>query len=138
MSVRDVLILTKEYNSDTNSESFTFALVQHFLGIITELSELCESKNWDIRSIPAFDLKSNDWQIAILQIYEQLYYKDCKKVKNHQDNFRKAGLHKETTHYHRGLPQKMQCFSKILKPFLVHLHNRRIRLQPVPNTKESR
>ena len=66
MSVRDVLILTKEYSSSVNPESFAFVLVDHLLGIIRDLSDLCEEKNWDIRSIPTFDLRSNDWQIAIL------------------------------------------------------------------------
>jgi hypothetical protein len=61
MSVRDVLALTKEYNSAVNPEDFGFALVEHLLVIITELSDLCEKKNWDIKNIPTFELRSNDW-----------------------------------------------------------------------------
>lgn len=55
------MALTKEYNSAVNPEDFGFALVEHLLRIITELSDLCEKKNWDIKSIPTFDLRSNDW-----------------------------------------------------------------------------
>jgi hypothetical protein len=42
MSVRDVLNLTKEYSQDANPESFTFALIQHLLQVIKEISDLCE------------------------------------------------------------------------------------------------
>jgi len=66
MSIRNVLALTKEYNSAVNPEEFYFSFAEHILGIIIEMSDLCEKRHWDIKCISPFDLKSNDWQIAIL------------------------------------------------------------------------
>ena len=40
--------------------------------------------------------------------------------------------------YKRGLPDKAQCFSKSIKPFLEYLHQRRQRCAPLPNRAESR
>jgi hypothetical protein len=61
MSVRDALRLTKQYNQDTNSHEFLFALTEHLLISIKEISDFCEDRNWDITSLPMFCLDTNDW-----------------------------------------------------------------------------
>ena len=93
-------------------------------------------KNINLTSISAFDLKTNDWQIALLQIYENLYLTECQKVKRlkHVKVLGEMGEWK----YKRGLPDGMSTFSKSIKPFLEFLHERRCRKAPVPNTDQSR
>ena len=72
----------------------------------------------------------------MLQIYESLYRKDCLKARKMQADVDRAGLNKGKPL--RGLPDKMQSFTKVIRPFLMNLHHRRVRVQPIYNKEDSR
>jgi hypothetical protein len=78
MGIRDVLKLTKE--SVEHNEQFGPALVTLLVQLVQEMSELCLASSVSLAAISAFDMKTNDWQIALLQIYENLYLSECRKV----------------------------------------------------------
>ena len=64
MGIRDVLKLTKEPvdQNEFFGPSFVSVLVQ----LVQEMSELCLANHVNLSTISAFEMKTNDWQIALL------------------------------------------------------------------------
>ena len=69
----------------------------------------------------AFETTTNDWHIALLQIFECLYRKDCIQAKN--QNSRAKDLD--------------SCYSRVIQEFLEDLHIRRLKV-PASLRKKSK
>jgi hypothetical protein len=112
-SLREVLILTKR---ETDSGDFAPYLLDVFMNLVEEMADLCQQNKVDISALSPFELKTNDWHIALLQIYENLYLSDCQKYKNSP----------EYSVGKRGLPNKRETFSSVIFEHLYNLHERRV------------
>lgn len=66
-ALREVLRLTK---IETDTGAFAPLMLQIFMNLVEDMSDLCTSKKVDISGISPFELRTNDWHIALLQIYE--------------------------------------------------------------------
>jgi hypothetical protein len=112
-SLREALRLT---SIETNSTLFMPYLLQTMTHLIQELVDICKAKHVDLSNISAFDLKTTDWHIALIQIYETVYLKDCK-------NYKFGGQFEEGRRHPPHMPLTM---SYVLDEFLTMLHNRRL------------
>jgi hypothetical protein len=82
-SLREVLRLT---NQPTEGNEFAPHLLRVMFSLVEEMADLCTTatalKVVDITQISPFELRTNDWHIAMLQIYEHLYEKECQAYKS--------------------------------------------------------
>ena len=62
-SLRDVLRLTKV---ETESDQFAPYLLKCIFELVQEMVELCSVSKVNLNGISAFELKTNDWQIALI------------------------------------------------------------------------
>ena len=62
-SLREVLILTKR---DSESSEFAPYLLDVFMNLVEEMADLCVENKVDITKLSPFELKTNDWHIALL------------------------------------------------------------------------
>lgn len=117
MSLKDVVSLSKQAD---HADVFGPILVSVFEALIRDTADLCDKENVDLDQIEAYNSSQvTDWQGSLLQIYENLYTADCLKV-------RRAG--KAYASNKRGLPDKMVCYSKMVRPLLDFLDSRKQRL----------
>lgn len=66
-ALREVLRLTKV---ETDQGEFAPQMLSVFINLVEDMADLCHTKKVDLTSISPFELKTNDWHIALLQIYE--------------------------------------------------------------------
>ena len=59
----------------------------------------------------AFETVTNDWQIALLQIFEIFYLKDSSEAKEKGKKWDRIGV----------------CYSSVIQDFLLDIHERRLR-----------
>lgn len=116
-SLREVLRLTSE---TTESQEFSPHLLRVMLSLVEEMADIATTaaarKVIDITQISPFELRTNDWHIALLQIYENLYEKELTSYKNSLW-FNKGD---------RNLPVGKVSNSTVLYDFLSNLHIRRV------------
>lgn len=78
MSIRDVLKLSKGISSD---DHFGPILVTVFESLSRDLANIAERSGVSLESLEAFSLKTTDWQLSMMLLYENLYLADCVRVK---------------------------------------------------------
>jgi hypothetical protein len=64
MSVRQILTLTKEEINDETG--FGIAFTRFLIDLIQDMTDLCERNHLSLKSLPAFEIGTNDWHIAML------------------------------------------------------------------------
>ena len=70
MSLREILALTQK--PVEQDRLFSASLIQMLISLVQQLATVCEEKQIDISAISAFDMRSNEWAIACVQVYENL------------------------------------------------------------------
>ena len=96
------------------------------------MATVCEERGADLSNVHAFDLKSNEWAIAFIQIYESLLTQDYQwAVADLEDQ-----LGKQTKTTLPVLPPF--CMSQSVKPLIEFIHKYRLRVAPPPNTRAYR
>ena len=116
MSIRDVLKLSKGISSD---DHFGPILVTVFESLSRDLANIAERSGVSLESLEAFSLKTTDWQLSMMLLYENLYLADCVRVKKTSKSFASNK---------RGLPENLICYSRALEPIIDFLHERKVRL----------
>ena len=67
-ALREVLRLTK---IETElGDGFAPLMLQVFMNLVEDMADLCQKAKVDITQLSPFELRTNDWHIALLQIYE--------------------------------------------------------------------
>ena len=75
MSLREILNLTKYPIGET--KAFAAQTIKVLVNIILQLGTICEKQEIELsKQVHCLDLKSNEWHIALFQIYENLFNKD--------------------------------------------------------------
>ena len=93
---------------------------------------ICEEKGVDISTVSAFDMRSNEWVIACVQIYENLLWQDYKWA---VEDLIDAGVHIDPDSA-PDLPAF--CMSASLKPLLEFIHKFRLKVAPPPESRAYR
>ena len=79
-ALREVLRLTKIETEEY--AHFAPLMLQVFMNLVEDMADLCQAHKVDLTQMSPFELKTNDWHIALLQIYEQIYQRECRKFKD--------------------------------------------------------
>ena len=106
--------------------------------IIINLVDVCVEDQVDLEEdVPGFEIKRNEWQIALLQIYERLLRKDLKLMvekkkreaaeANGSKKKKKKGA-KDVIKVQDGdkAAPAIPTYAEVIRPFLEHLHERRL------------
>ena len=91
MSLREVLALTKIPIKP--QMKFSAQLVKTLVSLVIQLTNVCQDHEIDIhRLVHCFDMKSNQWHIAVLQIYENMFEQEAQlRYERGQLRFDKEG-----------------------------------------------
>ena len=54
-------------------------MLQVMMNLVEDMADLLIQNKVDIRILSPFELKTNDWHIALLQIWEQMYERECRR-----------------------------------------------------------
>ena len=77
MSLREILHLTKQPIEQHEAE-FGAQTIKVLVSLVLQLAGVCEDQEVELsRTVHAFDLKSNEWHIAALQVYESLFRQEA-------------------------------------------------------------
>ena len=72
MSLREIIHLAQQ--PIEHAAEFGAQTIKVLVSMVIQLASICEEEDVDLASdVHAFDLKSNEWHIAIMQIYENLF-----------------------------------------------------------------
>ena len=94
------------------------------------MATACEQQGTDLSEVSAFDLKSNEWAIAFIQIYENLLKQDYQWAEEDLEEQTGGKRNKETLPI---LPP--YCMSSSVRPLLEFIHKHRLRVAPHPNSR---
>ena len=89
MSLREVLLMTKtKVMPVRNNNIFPINMTKFLISLILQLAQLCEQKDLKLsKKIHCFDLRSNEWHIAFLQIYETLFKQET-QIRNEKGDIK--------------------------------------------------
>ena len=65
-ALREVLRLTKIETDKELGKEFAPLMMQIFMNLVEDMAELCIKNKVDITVLSPFELKTNDWHIALL------------------------------------------------------------------------
>ena len=96
------------------------------------MATVCEEKGVDLSTVSALDMKSNEWAIAFIQIYENLLRQDYRWA---EEDLKDAGVKLET-----GIIPDLPnfCMSTTVKPLLEFIHKFRLKVAPPPESRAYR
>ena len=132
MSLRDILQLTQQpISAKTEFCAQTFKILTQ---IIMQLIGICEDEDVQLsRKVHCLDLKQNEWHIAIMQIYENLYREDLDNRNNRGElKFDKEGNIVEPPKVPGAI--ETPTLSGSLRPFLEFIDGYRRRVAAPQNT----
>ena len=79
MSLREIVQLAQ---IETDNDRFGPMILKMAFDLIKQLADICEQNNIRLhQTVTAFETVTNDWQIALLQIFEVFCQKDFVKAK---------------------------------------------------------
>ena len=96
------------------------------------MATVCEEKGVDLSTVSALDMKSNEWAIAFIQIYENLLRQDYRWA---EEDLKDAGVKLEAG----AIPDLPNfCMSTTVKPLLEFIHKFRLKVAPPPESRAYR
>ena len=134
MSLREILHLTQQpIHSKVEFAAQTISLL---VNMIIQLSTICEEEDVDLeRDVHAFDLKNNEWHIAIMQIYESLFREDAAGRRDRGEiRFDELGHYIQPTMKGPNAIEVMPTMSGALRPLLEFIDGYRRRCAAPENT----
>ena len=92
MSLREVLDLSKIPVSP-KVQPFESKLVDMLVSLVVKLTKICQDHEVDLhRLLHCFDMRSNEWHIAMFQVYKTLFDQESqKRFEKGELKFDKAG-----------------------------------------------
>ena len=133
MSTRDLIALATQTASKL--ETVAPSLLKIALDLIKQLLSVCDQNKISLEHVPAFSLRNNEWNAALIQIFRVFYEEeldqaiDAGKVNAPIAN----SLFVKPTD-----SAESHSISNILYNYLNALHDRRNMIKPFPNTEEYR
>ena len=76
MSLRDILHLTQQ--PIVSKVEFAAQTIKLLVTMVIQLASICEEEEVELsKDVHALDMKNNEWHIAIMQIYENLFREEA-------------------------------------------------------------
>lgn len=137
MSLREILHLTQQ--PVESKVTFAASTFKCLVSLLLQMFQVCEDEEVELsRKIHCFDLKSNEWHIAAVQIYENLFRMETmEKNERGEIKFDNEGnvieAHESKEGRKAGL-ESMPTMSGALKPLLQFIDGYRRRVAAPENT----
>ena len=115
---------------------FAAQTIKVLVSMLTQLLNICEEEDLDLsKEVHALDLKNNEWHIAIMQIYENLFKDDVRgREERGELEFDNEGNYLEPTKERGGIIEAFPTMSGALRPLLEFIDGYRRRSAAPENT----
>ena len=127
MSLREILHLTQQpIHSKIEFAAQTISLL---VNMVVQLATICEEEDVDLENdVHAFDLKNNEWHIAVMQIYESLFRDEAPgRADRGEIRFDEHGNYIEPTTKGPNAIDVAPTMAAALRPLLVYIDGYRRR-----------
>ena len=136
MSLRDIIHLTQQPQEP--KIDFAAQIIKVLVSMIIKFANVCEDEDIALsKKVHCFDMKSNEWHIAVMQIYQGLFKEDSdQKWQRNEYIFDNEGNIVEAPRG-PGLPEiqeKRVTMSSALRPLLEFVDGYRRRVAAPNNT----